>query len=259
MKKKFMLSVVTVIMITGCSAEMEESVEANDSSKEKSSEVDSGESKTSNIMEEDEDIEEPTEEEYLEELTRLVEQKQYFSFFNNLIEKPIKEEEFIKPVIELTEKAFEDSVDFYKSNLAGRLRVRFLDLPDDYREKLPELKELFGDKDDPILNEEIEEETINNLESMMEGNDHKKEYEKNKNEKNEEVEKPEYKPVPSIGMSTEQVLNSSWGTPQSRNITETTYGTREQWVYGVGNYLYFDDGVLTSISSKKDEEEIEKW
>jgi hypothetical protein len=51
----------------------------------------------------------------------------------------------------------------------------------------------------------------------------------------------------SIGMNKEDVLASSWGKPKSINTTITAYGSREQWVYGSGNYLYFNDDKLTSI------------
>lgn len=51
----------------------------------------------------------------------------------------------------------------------------------------------------------------------------------------------------SIGMSQQDVLDSSWGRPQKVNKSTTVYGVREQWVYGGGNYLYFEDGVLTTI------------
>jgi hypothetical protein len=51
----------------------------------------------------------------------------------------------------------------------------------------------------------------------------------------------------SIGMTKEDVLASSWGKPKSINTTITAYGSREQWVYGTGNYLYFNDDKLTSI------------
>jgi hypothetical protein len=50
-----------------------------------------------------------------------------------------------------------------------------------------------------------------------------------------------------IGMSQEEVVASSWGKPQSINRTTNAYGRHEQWVYDNGNYLYFDNGVLTSI------------
>lgn len=50
-----------------------------------------------------------------------------------------------------------------------------------------------------------------------------------------------------IGMTKQQVLASSWGPPDDVNTTITAAGTHEQWVYGVGRYLYFDHGVLTVI------------
>jgi hypothetical protein len=55
----------------------------------------------------------------------------------------------------------------------------------------------------------------------------------------------------SIGMSTQDALNSSWGKPDKINSTTRASGTSEQWVYrssGSG-YLYFDNGVLTSIQN----------
>lgn len=52
-----------------------------------------------------------------------------------------------------------------------------------------------------------------------------------------------------LGMSKQDVLDSSWGKPDHINKTTTRYGTHEQWVYGGGNYLYFEDGILTSIQN----------
>lgn len=52
-----------------------------------------------------------------------------------------------------------------------------------------------------------------------------------------------------IGMSREDVRASNWGKPQSINTTTTLHSTREQWVYGGGGYLYFVDGVLTTIQN----------
>lgn len=51
-----------------------------------------------------------------------------------------------------------------------------------------------------------------------------------------------------IGM-TKEMCEDSWGKPESINRTTNTYGTSEQWVYGGGNYLYFDNGKLTSIQN----------
>lgn len=52
-----------------------------------------------------------------------------------------------------------------------------------------------------------------------------------------------------IGMTKQQVLDSSWGKPGHINTTTTANGTHEQWVYGGGNYLYFDNGILTAIQN----------
>jgi len=53
----------------------------------------------------------------------------------------------------------------------------------------------------------------------------------------------------TIGMSQRDALDSSWGKPEHINTTTTASGTSSQWVYGSGNYLYFTDGVLTSIQN----------
>ncbi|WHY64669.1 hypothetical protein [Neobacillus sp. SuZ13] len=53
----------------------------------------------------------------------------------------------------------------------------------------------------------------------------------------------------SIGMTKDMVLKSSWGEPQKINKTTTSYGTKEQWVYGNGNYFYFENGILTTIQN----------
>lgn len=55
----------------------------------------------------------------------------------------------------------------------------------------------------------------------------------------------------SLGMSPQDVLDSSWGKPDKINRTIRASGTREQWVYrerGEG-YLYFENNVLTSIQN----------
>jgi hypothetical protein len=55
-----------------------------------------------------------------------------------------------------------------------------------------------------------------------------------------------------IGMSSKQVREKTdWGSPESINSTITSNGTREQWVYGYGDYLYFRNGILESIQVRK--------
>ena len=58
------------------------------------------------------------------------------------------------------------------------------------------------------------------------------------------------KPGARIGMGTNEVVNdTSWGKPHSINRTTGSFGTTEQWVYGSGNYLYFNNGKLTTIQN----------
>jgi hypothetical protein len=52
----------------------------------------------------------------------------------------------------------------------------------------------------------------------------------------------------SIGMTMEDAIASNWGKPRKINRTIHANTVREQWVYGNG-YLYFTDGVLTSIQN----------
>lgn len=53
---------------------------------------------------------------------------------------------------------------------------------------------------------------------------------------------------PQIGMTESEVINNTtWGRPKDINKTTTKYGVSEQWVYDNYKYLYFEDGVLTTI------------
>lgn len=51
-----------------------------------------------------------------------------------------------------------------------------------------------------------------------------------------------------IGMTQEQVV-VAWGRPEDINKTVYSFGVHEQWVYGIGSYLYFEDGILTTIQN----------
>ena len=53
----------------------------------------------------------------------------------------------------------------------------------------------------------------------------------------------------TIGMTKDDVLLSSWGAPSNINKTVNANGTSEQWVYDNYNYLYFENGILTSIQT----------
>lgn len=54
----------------------------------------------------------------------------------------------------------------------------------------------------------------------------------------------------AVGMTKDEVLTQTrgyWRYPKSKHVTRTSYGVREQWTYTNGDYLYFENGVVTSI------------
>lgn len=53
----------------------------------------------------------------------------------------------------------------------------------------------------------------------------------------------------SLGMSKQDVLDSSWGKPYKINTSTGSWGVHEQWCYEGYNYLYFENGILTSIQN----------
>lgn len=53
-----------------------------------------------------------------------------------------------------------------------------------------------------------------------------------------------------IGMTADMLLES-WGKPTSINSTITSQGTREQWVYGLGQYVYLEGRKVTAIQQSK--------
>ncbi len=53
-----------------------------------------------------------------------------------------------------------------------------------------------------------------------------------------------------VGMTSEQV-RLAWGRPEHINTTTTASHEHEQWVYGAGQYVYFEDGIYTSLQQSK--------
>lgn len=53
---------------------------------------------------------------------------------------------------------------------------------------------------------------------------------------------------PKIGMTAEEVLESTWGEPKDINKTTYSWGVKEQWCYSNYRYIYLEDGIVTSIS-----------
>lgn len=52
---------------------------------------------------------------------------------------------------------------------------------------------------------------------------------------------------PKIGMTKDEVLNSTWGEPNKVNTTITETVVYEQWCYSNSRYVYFENGKVTSI------------
>ena len=55
---------------------------------------------------------------------------------------------------------------------------------------------------------------------------------------------------PKIGMTAAQVKASCWGPPVYVNAKVRKTGKYEQYVYGDNKFVYFRDGVVTSVSVK---------
>lgn len=71
--------------------------------------------------------------------------------------------------------------------------------------------------------------------------------EKNK-ETGEDKRSASKKRNPAIGMTAEEVLESTWGRPKKINKTTYSWGVTEQWCYSGYRYIYFDNGIVSSIS-----------
>ena len=59
---------------------------------------------------------------------------------------------------------------------------------------------------------------------------------------------PEPAIPPYIGMTAQEVLQSTWGKPKDINKTTYSWGVKEQWCYSGYRYIYLEDGIVTSIS-----------
>lgn len=72
--------------------------------------------------------------------------------------------------------------------------------------------------------------------------------EKTKAELDAEIKGVDKPVAPRIGMTAEEVKNSTWGPPIKKNVRTFEWGTTEQWVYFGDRYIYLENGKVTSIS-----------
>lgn len=54
--------------------------------------------------------------------------------------------------------------------------------------------------------------------------------------------------APKVGMGEYDAANTMWGQPAERNRTVTARGSREQWVFGNGRFVYLENGRVTAVS-----------
>lgn len=52
---------------------------------------------------------------------------------------------------------------------------------------------------------------------------------------------------PLVGMTADEVKQSTWGEPEKINKSTYSWGTSEQWCYSGYRYVYLDNGIVTSI------------
>lgn len=55
------------------------------------------------------------------------------------------------------------------------------------------------------------------------------------------------KPKPYLGMTTSEVLATSWGAPNEVISTLTAVGKQEQWEYALNKVIFIDNGFVTAI------------
>jgi len=162
-----------------------------------------------------------------------------------------------------TTSAFPDyckKVDFYERG--KKLNIDFLNpLKFKFYREGPSIKAKINDLIDTIVNPETlekdmfvystDEQYLNICFSDIEPTEHHKKIIQIEKKK-EALAAKNKKGGVRIGMTAKQVREKTdWGSPESINSTITSNGTREQWVYGYGNYLYFRNGILESIQVRK--------
>lgn len=56
--------------------------------------------------------------------------------------------------------------------------------------------------------------------------------------------------IPQVGMTPSEVRKTKWGSPDKINKDTYSWGTTEQWVYNKYGYVYFRNGVVSSVSER---------
>ncbi|MDL0429340.1 hypothetical protein ABEQ76_03435 [Bacillus velezensis] len=113
-------------------------------------------------------------------------------------------------------------------------------------------KVIYVKSHDSLNFKKVKESNRKKLKSLEESKkiaDENRENEIEKEEKIKEInERTEDPQNVKIGMTPEEVLTNGWGRPLRVKTIINQKRTLEQWEYKGNKYLYFEDGVLDSIS-----------
>lgn len=115
-------------------------------------------------------------------------------------------------------------------------------IPNELKKQLEEVKKVSTEKEEYYSKLHDEEERMDEIQSG-------KEMIEEKQRENKMDYRTQFPATVKIGMTQEEVLTEGWGRPIDVNKTITANGVSEQWVYDNYNYLYFEDGILTSIQN----------
>lgn len=158
-------------------------------------------------------------------------------FFQDEMERNIRDNERGKAI-----KIFEENEFIHKSNDAIALynfAIYLINYNKDTIEQKEKLASVISPSYTGRMSEEIQEELIASLTEEA--------WRTVYSESNSTAKSSS---SPSIGMTDDEVLETSWGKPKSINKTQTAYGVHEQWVYDRG-YLYFENHYLVTIQSSR--------
>lgn len=90
-----------------------------------------------------------------------------------------------------------------------------------------------------------------NLSNRFENSDEFSHYEIYNKTDSRMINKEPEKIEPRIGMTKQEVLDSKWGEPKLKNITESENFISEQWCYSSSRYIYFEDGIVVTIQKQE--------
>lgn len=133
------------------------------------------------------------------------------------------------------------SSDKYEVSVSYYYKSKLLHIGDN----LPQQLDAEGEKTMPVIQDYYADEATSLSVSQAEYDEMAAEKEAKK-EAAEKLAKSE----PQIGMTKAEVESCAWGSPNKKNVDTYAWGTTEQWVYNSKGYVYFRNGVVSSVSKR---------